>query len=495
MLIQFAKTELLAPGEYEDVSLSFAKEDMASYCYTRDNGDGSTGCYMLEAGKYTISIRANSHDVLDSRTITVQNTIWYDSGNPHQSELDTQAELDDSSQSLSAGISQAAVKQFEQLNSYMSDPAVSGAVRLSRANWAGTQPTAPTDEDRLASDTVARWVAAADTTRPADENTEVEREIPMPNSGENNGLVLADLRGKRYWDPMWSLLLDQLTYDDPEEMRLCLFQAAYGTGALSDVGKPESVEHDGPQGLTLADINGQNWIKNVCGYPAAPVMAASWNQVLMYDFGYMVGQEALLSGISGWYSPGLNIHRSPFGGRASEYFSEDPLLSGMLGAQVISGAGDAGLSCAAKHFVLMDTEAHKNPHTCVWLTEQALREIYLRPYELALKNARKTIRYIGQEDGTMRSRTMRAGDFLMARDCAVGPLWSAANPALLTGVVRGEWGFQGTILSDMHLSGSDNQVDRLLQAGCDLLMSTPSGPPSTPPTTSPPMGSICFARR
>ena len=479
VLIQFAKTDLLAPGEYEDISLSFAKEDMASYCYTRDNGDGTTGCYMLEDGAYTVSIRANSHDILDSRTTTVQDTIWYDNSNPRQSELDAQAELDDSGQPLPlpANSGQATVNQFEQLNSYMSDPDVSSAVRLSRADWDGTQPTAPTDADRVASDKVAGWIAASDTTRPAADSPEDESALPIPASGADNGLVLADLRGKRYWDPMWILLLDQITYDDPEELRLCLFQDAYGTGALSDIGKPESVEHDGPQGLTLADINGQNWIKDVCGYPAAPVMAATWNQALMYDFGYMVGQEALLSDINGWYAPGLNIHRSPFGGRASEYFSEDPLLSGMLGAQVISGAGDAGLSCAAKHFVLMDTEVHKNPHTCVWLTEQALREIYLRPYEIALKTARKTIRYIGEEDGVTHIRTMRAGDFLMAGDCAVGPLWSAANPALLTGVVRGEWGFQGTIISDMHLSGSDAQVDRLLQAGCDLLMSTSSGSP------------------
>ena len=481
VLIQFAKTGLLAPGEYEDVSLSFSKEDMASYCYTRDNGDGTTttGCYMLEDGTYAVSIRANSHDVLDSRTITVQDTIWYDSGNPRQSELDAQAELDDSGQPLSlpAGSGQAAVNQFEQLNSYMSDPAVSSAVRLSRADWAGTQPTAPADADRAASDKVAGWIAASDTTSPAADSPEDESSPPIPVSGADNGLVLADLRGKRYWDPMWILLLDQITYDDPEELRLCLFQDAYGTGDLSDIGMPESVEHDGPQGLTLADVNGQNWIKDVCGYPAAPVMAAAWNRALMYDFGYMVGQEALLADINGWYAPGLNIHRSPFGGRSSEYFSEDPLLSGVLGAQVISGAGDAGLSCAAKHFVLMDTEAHKNPHACVWLTEQALREIYLHPYEIALKTARKTIRYIGEEDGATHIRTMRAGDFLMAGDCAVGPLWSAANPALLTGVVRGEWGFQGTIISDMHLSGSGAQVDRLLQAGCDLLMSTSSGSP------------------
>ena len=477
VLIQFAKTGLLAPGEQEDLTLSFAKEDMASYCYTRDNGDGTTGCYLLEEGAYVISIRSNSHDVLDCRTATVQKTVWYDSRNPRQSELDAQAELDGSGQPLSlpASAGQAAVNQFEQLNTYMSDPAVSGAVRLSRADWDGTQPTAPTDADRAASGTVRDWIAASDTTGPA-VSPEDGPSYSAPASGADNGLVLADLRGRRYWDPMWTLLLDQLTYDDPEALRLCLFQDAYGTGALSDIGMPESVEHDGPQGLTLADVNGQNWIKDVCGYPAAPVMAAAWNQELMYDLGYMVGQEALLSGINGWYAPGLNIHRSPFGGRASEYFSEDPLLTGVLGARVISGAGDAGLSCAAKHFVLMDTEAHKNPHTCVWLTEQALREIYLRPYEIALKTARKTILYIGEEDGLM-TRTMRAGDFLMAGDCAVGPLWSAANPALLTGVVRGEWGFQGAIISDMLLNGSDSQVDRLLQAGCDLLMSTASGTP------------------
>ncbi|WP_294553176.1 glycoside hydrolase family 3 C-terminal domain-containing protein [uncultured Pseudoflavonifractor sp.] len=475
VLVQFAKTELLAPGEYEDVVLSFSKEDLASYCYTRDNGDGTTGCYMLEEGTYSISVRANSHDVLDSRPATVQETVWYDNSNPRQSELDAQAELSDSGTPLPAAAGLAAVNRFEQLNAYMSDPSVSGAVCLSRADWAGTQPSAPTDADRAASDTVRGWIADADTTKPTADSPEKERSLPAPVSGEDNGLVLADLRGKRYRDPMWTLLLDQIRYDDPEALRQCLFQAAYGTGALSAIGKPESVEHDGPQGLTLADVNGQNWIKDVCGYPAAPVMAAAWNQELMYDFGYMVGQEALLSGINGWYAPGLNIHRSPFGGRSSEYFSEDPLLSGVLGAQVISGAGNAGLSCAVKHFVLMDTEAHKNPHTCVWLTEQALREIYLRPYEIALKTACKTIRYIGEQDGVMRTRIMRAGDFLMAGDCAVGPLWSAANPALLTGVVRGEWGFQGTILSDMHLNGSDSQVDRLLRAGCDLLMSTVSG--------------------
>ena len=158
--------------------------------------------------------------------------------------------------------------------------------------------------------------------------------------------------------------------------------------------------------MTLADTAGKNWLSDVCGYPAAPVMAATWNAPLMYEFGHAVGQEALAADIDGWYAPALNILRSPFCGRSSEYYSEDPLLCGLLGAQVVSGAGDAGLSCAVKHFALMLTEAHKNPNTCIWMTEQALREIYLRPFEIAVKTARKTILYAQDDQAdTLLSRT------------------------------------------------------------------------------------------
>ncbi len=475
VLAGFGKTGLLAPGEFEDVTVCFAVADMASYCSARDNGDGTSGCYLLEAGAYTVSLRSDSHTVLDQRTVTIPATIWYDGQNPRPGE------------------GEAAVNRFPQLDAYMSDPAVSGAVILSRNDWQGTQPTAPTGEDRHASDTVVRWIAQADSTQFDCQTDPLLGSVPgsavyrktAPASGADSGLVLADLRGKDYDDPMWSDLLDQLAFSDAEELRLALFECAYRTGAVESIGKPVSLERDGPQGLTLPDQSGKNWISGVCGYPASPVLAAAWNLELAYAFGEMVGQEALLCGINGWYAPGLNLHRSPFNGRCSEYFSEDPLLAGMLGARVVSGAGDAGLSCAVKHLGPMDTEAHRNPHTTVWLTEQALREIYLRPFELALKNAEKTVAYV-DGDGALSRRTMRAGDFIMAGDCAVGSEWAAANYALLTQVVRGEWGFQGFILSDIHLNGNGAQLDKMLRAGCDALLTTSYGARLLPTDTQSP---------
>lgn len=491
VLAAFGKTGPIAPGGYEDLYLSFSKEDMASYCYTRRGGDGTTGSYVLEEGEYSISIRANSHEVLDSCTTGIANTIWYDNTNPRQTELDAQSELSSSGKPMgfpaksAVGVCtpQAATNQFEQLGRYMTDPTVSNVTILSRKDWAGTQPTAPTVADRTASDTVIGWLAEADTTKfdySSDPNlgnvpgSPVYR-IQAPVTNAQNGIVLADLRGKSYYDPLWKLLLDQLNFSDMEALRLCLFQGAYGTGALDSIGKPESVEHDGPQGLTQPDQTGHNWLDGTCAYPSAPIIAATWNEKLLYEFGYMVGQEALMVGVNGWYAPGLNLHRSPFGGRASEYFSEDGVLSGFLAAQVISGAGDAGLYCSVKHLALVDAEGHRNPHTSVWLTEQALRETYLKPFELALKNARKTIRYIDDETGSLKTRTMRAGDFIMTGDCAVGTYWTSANYELLTNVIRGEWGFQGVIISDININSNSNRIDMMLRAGCDLLMSTPNG--------------------
>lgn len=475
VLARFGKTGLLAPGEYEDVRLSFDMEDMASYCSARDNGDGTAGCYMLEEGTYTISLRRDSHRVLDTREAVVPAAVWYDSRNPRREDRE------------------AAVNRFPQIEAYMADPAVSGAVILSRADWRGTQPTAPTGDDRHASDTVAGWIAAADSTKFDYENDPLLGNVPgsavyretAPAAGADGSLVLADLRGRSYRDPMWNDLLDQLAFRSGEELRLALFQGAYQTGAVDAIGKPASLERDGPQGLTFPDLSGRNWIREVCGYPASPVLAACWNLELAYAFGEMVGQEALLCGINGWYAPGLNLHRSPFNGRFSEYFSEDPLLAGQLGAQVVSGAGDAGLYCSVKHLGPMDTEAHRNPHTTVWLTEQALREIYLRPFEIALKRAEKTVVCVDAA-GRLSRRAMKAGDFIMAGDCAIGSEWTAANYALLTQVVRGEWGFEGFILSDIHLNGNAGQVDKLLRAGCDALLNTSYGAKLFPADTQSP---------
>lgn len=472
-LVAFAKTKLLAPGESQTLQLTIEPEDLASYCYTHDNGDGTVGCYTTTGGEYIISLRRDSHTVLDETTFTIPETAYLAGTLIRPSDKAAQSPLDSSGTAVvtdSANHEQmAATNRFDQLNQYMTDPNISHATILTRADWANTQPTAPTEEDRIASSTVVEWIAQSDVSTGMVALPQAEA---YPLSGQANGLVLADLRAVDYDNPMWDKLLDQLTYDSPETYRQVLFEAAYQTGELPTLSKPRSSEKDGPQGLNQADVTGKNWITGVCGYPAAPVMSATWNEALLYDLGAAVGQEALLKGINGWYAPGLNILRSPFCGRASEYYSEDPLLAGCMGAQVVSGAGDNGLSCAIKHFCLMETEAHRGPNTCTWMTEQTLREIYLRPFEIVVKNARKTISYTTDNtSGELSQRVMRACDFIMASDSGVGTVWTAASSALLTDVLRGEWGFDGTVVSDIHMNGSATMIRRLLSAGCDMLMS------------------------
>lgn len=480
-LIRFDKTKLLPPGEAQEITFTIPLEEVASYCYTRQNPDGTLGCYMLTTGDYTFSLRNNAHDVIASQNYHLPKTIWYDNQNPRSSEMAAQTPPDEHNSEAHPSKTpayQGATNQFEQLNAYMTDSTLSGATILSRRDWLNTQPTAPTPQDQRASTIIVQAIANADTTKPTFDNQGLAENAITNNlvSGADNGLILADLRGKSYNHPLWSTLLDQLTYTDVEEIRHCLFEAGYATGPLKEIGKPPSVEHDGPQGLTIADVSGKNWLTNVCGYPAAPLMAATWNKQLLYTFGNMVGQEALTANINGWYAPGLNLLRSPFCGRSSEYYSEDPILSGTLGAQVVSGAGDAGLYCAIKHFPLMETEAHRSPHTCHWLTEQALRETYLKPFEIVLKTAKKTIYYIPDSASTqLAQKAMNAGDFIMTSDSALGTYWSAANYPLLTNLLRREWNFEGAVISDMHIMANDYLVDHILQAGCDLLMSSSSG--------------------
>ena len=223
-----------------------------------------------------------------------------------------------------------------------------------------------------------------------------------------------------------------------------------------------------------SDNNGNSWTGDVCGYPSEVLIAQTFNVDLAYEIGYALGQESLTNGNNGWYAPGTNIHRSPFGGRNFEYYSEDPLIGGKFAAATISGAGDCGVYSTLKHFALNDQEAQRKPDTGldinVWATEQAIREIYLKVGEIAIKEARKTIKYVADENGTIKEKTMRAADGIMAGDCAPGGEYTAYNYNLMTEIVRNEWGFRGFVVTDMHIS-QENDIDRMVRAGCDLQMS------------------------
>ena len=491
-LLDYAKTGVLEPGASETISFTFAKEDLASYCFTHDNRNGTTGCYVLEAGDYTISLRANSHDVIDQRTAVVEDTFWYDGSDDNHirsSEKLAQSALNDDGTSTGNPANAelgyvAASNRFENANTYMTDPSVGNDVTiLTRIDWANTQPTAPTEVTRQASDTVKEWLDFGYATVDLGNGTWDDVNDPllgskegtpvyateMPASKQNNGLTLSDMRGLSYYDEKWDDLLDQVDYSS-SEIYEALFANGYASGVLTSVGKMATAEHDGPQGLALNDNGGNSWV-NCCSFPAATTLAQTWNTELAYAMGSAVGEENYWIGGGGWYAPAVNLHWSPFSGRNYEYYSEDPVISGKTASALISGAGDKGTYCAFKHFAMVDQEEQRWWIPSVWATEQTIRELYLKAFEIAVKDATKTIKYTSDDQGTVSTKTMRACDCMMTSGWSgIGGLFTAYDYNLLTNVLRNEWGFQGFVITDYDQGNQANDniaVNRMVRAGVD----------------------------
>ena len=495
-LLDYGKTKLLEPGESDTVTITFNKEDMASYCFTHDNGNGTKGCYVLEGGDYVISARSDSHNVLDEKTVTVADTFWYDgSDEDHIRESDKSAQSARNDDGTPTGEPEntelgyfAVTNEFENANTYMTDPSVGNDVTiLTRNDWANTQPSAPTDKTRTASDTVIGWLdynftttdlgngktwdSVNDPVLGSNENSKVYA-AEMPASNQKNGLTLSDMRGLSYYDEKWDTLLDQIDYSS-SEMTQALFANAFASGELTSVGKPSTLDHDGPQGLALNDNDGNSWI-NCCSFPAATTLAQTWNKELAYEMGNAVGEENYWLGGSAWYAPAINLHWSPFSGRNYEYYSEDSIISGKTAAAVISGAGDKGTYCTLKHFAMVDQEADRWWIPAVWATEQTIREIYLKPFEIAVKEATKTIKYTADGNGTVATKTMRACDAMMTSGWSgIAGLYTAYDYNLLTNVLRNEWGFQGYVVTDYdqgNCANDDVAVNRMVRAGNDQHM-------------------------
>jgi beta-glucosidase len=276
---------------------------------------------------------------------------------------------------------------------------------------------------------------------------------------QDNGLQLIDMRGQDFDSDAWNDILDELTV---EEMATCLNDDAYNTPEVESVGKPATVDPDGPAGFTsLTGPTGN------CSYCSEYVMAQTWNVELMRRMGQMVGQEALASAYNGWYAPAMNTHRSPFAGRNFEYYSEDPLLAGKIGAAVVGGAAENGCYAYIKHFAMNDQESYRVQHICTWATEQVAREIYLRPFETTVKEATYEMKYISDDKGTVSTKTMPGCTGVMSSFNYVGAEWAGGRQSLCTGVLRDEWGFKGMVITDFNLYGYMDKTQALL-AGTDL---------------------------
>ncbi|MCD7750123.1 MAG: glycoside hydrolase family 3 C-terminal domain-containing protein [Oscillospiraceae bacterium] len=455
VLVAFAKTSTLEPGTSETVTLTVERDNLASYDYKVN------GCYVLDSGDYAFYLSENAHswaslDADDTDMVytwTLDSTIVFDEDNARASD------------------EVAALNQFDEVSAVFVDEATEGSpLNMSRVDFAGTFPTAPTEADTTAEEEIKN---ALETVFDEDADTQlgnVEGSLvyatETPASGADNGLDLIDLRGLDYDDDAWDLLLDELDYASVQNM---LANAGYNTAELTEVGKPATLDYDGPMGWsTWVSASGGDAI--CIGFPAEEVLAATWNVDLAYDMGLMVGEQGLYNGFNGWYAPAANTHRSAFGGRNYEYFSEDGLLAGKMAAQEISGAMQMGVFCYMKHFALNDKDDGRNG-IAVFANEQAIREIYLRPFEIAVKEATYTITY-NDEDGNATTKEIKACTGIMSAYNRIGTTWAGATYGLQTQILRNEWGFEGAVISDYFGGSAYMDTDQGLRAGNDLMLNT-----------------------
>jgi beta-glucosidase len=437
VLGDFAKTGVIEPGASETVTLEIAVEDMASYDHLGERA------YVLEAGDYLLSVRTDSHTVAagtEPITYTVDSDVVYSGENHRSTDL---AEV---------------TNQFDDVSAQFStEPAEGKILSMSRADFAGTFPTAPTADQLVADDAVAEGFAAWD-----HEAVAAEFEGEMPTTGADTDLALIDLRGLPKDDPQWDELLDSLSVDDMTDM---LLNGAYQTAAIGSIAKPQTVEPDGPAGFSSfinSSING-------VAYPSEFLIAQTWDVELGAAMGEMLGNEAMFKDINGWYAPAMNLHRSPFAGRNFEYYSEDPFLSGSMATSVANGAASKGMYTTLKHFALNDQETNRvNNGIATWATEQTIREIYLKPFEMAVKNISMDVQYIADSEGTVEETTIGAGG-VMSSFNRIGATWAGGFEALMTNVLRGEWGFEGFAISDFNLYPYMNP-NQGISAGTDLTL-------------------------
>ena len=410
-LVAFEKTEKLEPGASETVKIEFDDDDMASY----DNKGAKA--WVLENGDYTISIQSDSHHVIDSEKINVADTITYDSeSNTHN---------DDQT---------VATNQF--------DYAAGDVTYLSRANHFANyaEATAAPTNFSMSDEVKAAFTNNGnyDPTKYDDDSDE------MPTTGAKNDLRLADMYGKDYDDADWEKLLDQLTFDDMDNL---IANGGYGTPAVSSVGKIQLTDADGP-----ASLNNNFTGVGSIGFPASTAFACTWNKDLAKQFGEMIGDMAHDMHVAGWYAPAMNIHRGAFSGRTFEYFSEDSLLSGVMASNEIAGAKEKGVYSFMKHFALNDQETNRINMVCTWADEQAIREIYLKPFEMSVKE--------GGAQAVMSSFNY------------IGYTYAGASNNLLNTVLRDEWGFKGFVLTDYFGGYGYQNADQEIRNGNDSMLAT-----------------------
>ena len=411
-LVQFEKTGMLEPGASETVNIVISKEELMSY------DDKTAKGYVLEAGDYEISVNSDSHHKLDSKIFNVASAQVYNGENKRGSDLVT------------------ATNQF--------DYAAGDVIYLSRAdkfaNYA--QATAAPASFEISADAkagfynISNYLTAEATAADEDPNA------AAVTTGASNGLKLVDMRGLEKDDPKWDQLMDEMTLDD---MNAVISLGGYQTNSVESISKVRTNDCDGP-----ASINNNFTGVGSIGFPVGVTIAATWNKDLAYRFGESIGKMANEMDVSGWYAPAMNNHRTAFAGRNFEYYSEDPVLSGHIAANAVKGSQDYGVYAYMKHFALNDQEGNRCDMICTWSNEQAIREIYLRPFEKCVKDA-----------GCLA---------VMSSFNYIGNRWAGGSASLCKTVLRDEWGFKGFVETDYFGVYGYMSADQAIRNGTDLML-------------------------
>jgi putative beta-glucosidase A len=414
VLVGFAKTKLLQPGESETVTVSFDPYSAASYDYRDANSNGFSG-YELEAGEYTLYVSRNAHESEKAIALNLAADVQIGTDPTTDSEV---------------------VNRYTDSEDFLDSDWQLDAM-LSRADWEGTWPTPQTAQQHAGTDRLYEEIRSEEHNNPTDFDSE-----EYPWFGEEPTLTLRDLLPSAeaegyepvvsYDDERWEELMMGC---DEEEMIALINNGAYHTLAMESVGLPATIHGDGPSGFTC--FMSKEQVNGTCQYVSEPVMASTWNINLMNELGEAIGEEGTIGDkatgqpYSSIYAPGVNIHRSPFDGRCSEYFSEDSFISGMMGAAEVQGIQSRGVLPTVKHFVANEQETHRSiGGDLSWLSEQALREIYLKPFEYTVK--------LGETRGIMTSFNR------------IGTRWTGGDYRLLTEILRNEWGFNGLVICDFN---------------------------------------------
>ena len=409
-LVSFKKTKTLDPGKSQTITVNFKDEDMASY-----DADHAKA-YVLDQGDYGISIRSDSHRPIQSDTVNIAQTVTYDKSNPRSVDK------------------VAATNRF--------DDAKGTVTYLSRANHFANyaDAVAAPKSTELPEEAKAHFYNNSNYDPKKFDNDSDK----MPTTGAKNNVRLYQLRDKKYDDPMWDKLLDQLNVKDMDSL---IAMSGYGTQAVKGIGKIELTDADGPAALN------NNFTKvGSLGFPSSTSLACTWNPGLATRYGEMIGTMAHDMDVSGWYAPAFNIHRSAFSGRNFEYFSEDPEINAVMGSNEVAAARSKGVYAFMKHFAMNDQETNRTNMLATWANEQTIREIYLKPFQAAVVK--------GGAQAAMSSFNY------------IGTTYVAAYAPLMQDVLRGEWGFRGMVLTDYFGVYGYQNADQLIRNGNDAMLAT-----------------------